>query len=75
MDLAVDPTQTLENSKPVISAPHVINNEINIDASIAEVIHIDTVTNDTLPNLEKVIDKQMDKYMKNLNNQIRKFTR
>ena len=75
LDLVVDPTQTLENSRPIVNAPHIVNNEINIDASIGEVIHIDSVSNDTLPNLEKVIDKQMDKYMKNLNSQIRKYSR
>lgn len=75
MDLAVDPTTALEQSRPVISAPHIVNNEINIDASIAEVIHIDSVNNDTLPNLEKVVNRQMDKYMRGINNQIRKYTR
>ena len=75
MDLVLDPTQTLENSRPVISAPYIVNNEINIDASIGEVIHIDNVSNDTLPNFEKVVEKQMDKYVKNLNAQIRKYTR
>lgn len=75
MDLALDPTQTLENSRPVISAPQITNNEINIDMSIAEVVHIDTVTNDTIPDLTKAIDKQLDKYMKNLNGQIRKYAR
>ena len=75
MKLAVDPTQALENSRPVISAPQITNNEINIDASIAELIHIDSVTNDTLPNFEKVVEKQIDKYIKGLNAQIRKYTR
>jgi len=75
LDLAVDPTQTLENSRPIISAPHITNNEFNIDMSIAEVVHIDTVTNDTIPDLTKAVEKQMDKYMKQLNGQIRKYAR
>lgn len=75
MKLAVDPTQTLENSRPIISAPHITNNEVNIDMNIAEVVHIDTVTNDTMPDLTKAIEKQMDKYMKTLNSQIRKYSR
>lgn len=75
MGLALDPTQTLENSRPVINAPNITNNEINISMDVAEVVHIDTVTNDTMPNLTKAIDKQLDKYMKDLNNQIRKYTR
>lgn len=75
MDLVVDPTQTLENSRPIISAPNITNNEINISMDIAEIVHIDTVTNDTLPDLTKTIEKQMDKYMKQLNGQIRKYVR
>lgn len=75
MNLALDPTQTLEHSKPVISAPNVTNNQISVDMSIAEVVHIDHVDNDTLPDLADVVEKQLNKYMKNLNNQIRKYSR
>ena len=75
MDLALDPTQTLENSRPMISAPHVVNNEINIDMSIAEVVHIDHVDRGDIPDLTKAVEKQLDKYMKQLNGQIRKYSR
>lgn len=75
MDLAIDPTQTLENSRPSINLSHIVNNEISIDASIGEVVHIESVTGDTLPDLEKVVDRQLNKYMKNLNNQLRKYVR
>ena len=75
MDLAIDPTQTLEYSRPVINAPHITNNEINVNMEFGEVVHIDTVTNDTLPDLTKAVEKQMDKYLKNVNNQLRKYTR
>ena len=71
----LDPQDILDRSRPIVSAPHIVNNEINIDASIAELIHIDTITNDTMPNLEKMVERQMDKYVKNLNGQIRKYTR
>lgn len=75
MDLALDPTQMLEYNRPVISASHVINNEINIDMSFGSVVNIEHVDNDTLPDLTKAVEKQMDKYMARLNNQIRKFAR
>lgn len=71
----LDPSIMLERNKPVISAPHVTNNNVEINMSFGEVVHIDTVTNDTIPNLTKAIEKQMDKYMKNVNNNIRKYTR
>ena len=65
----------LDRSRPVISAPQITNNNIELTMDIAEVVHIDTVTNETIPNLTKAIDKQLDKYMKNLNNQVRKYSR
>lgn len=71
----LNPQDILDRSRPVISAPHVTNNNIELTMDIAEVVHIDTVTNDTIPNLTKAIDKQLDKYMKNLNNQVRKYSR
>lgn len=75
MDLALDPTQTLDASRPVINAPHIVNNEINIDMNFGSVVNIEHVDNDTIPDLTKAVEKQMDKYMKNLNNQIRKYSR
>lgn len=71
----LNPQDVLDRSRPVISAPHITNNNIEITMEFGEVVHIDTVTNDTIPNLTKAIEKQMDKYMKNLNNNIRKYTR
>ena len=65
----------LDRSRPVISAPQVTNNNIEFTMDIAEVVHIDTVTNDTIPNLTKAIDKQLNKYMKDLNQQIRRYSK
>ena len=42
---------------------------------IAEVVHVDRVDNNNLPDLTKAVEKQLDKYMKNLNGQIRKYAR
>lgn len=71
----LDPSIMLDKNRPVISAPHVTNNSVEINMEIAEVVHIDTVTNETVPNLAKTVEKQIDKYMKNVNNNIRKYTR
>ena len=71
----LNPQDVLDRSRPVISAPHITNNNIEVTMEFGEVVHIDTVTNDTIPNLTKAIEKQMDKYMKNINNNIRKYTR
>jgi chromosome segregation ATPase len=71
----LDPSDILERSRPVISAPHLVNNNIELNMEIAEVVHIDTVSNETIPNLTKTIEKQLDSYMKRLNGNIRKYTR
>lgn len=71
----LDPQSMLDRSRPVINAPHITNNNIEINMNFADVVRIDTVTNDTIPDLTKAVEKQMDKYMKNINSQIRKYTR
>ena len=68
----LNPQDILDRSRPVVSAPHITNNNIELTMEIGEVVHIDTVTNETVPNLTKAIDKQLDKYMKQLNGQIRR---
>lgn len=76
MNLAMNPQEMLDRNRPTISmSPSVTNNNIELTMEIAEVVHIEHVDNDTIPNLTKAIDKQLDKYMKNLNDQIRKYSR
>lgn len=71
----LDPQDILNRNRPTISAPHIINNDIELHLDIAEVVHIEHVDNDTVPNLAKTVERQIDKYMKNLNANIRKYTR
>lgn len=76
MDLAMNPQEVLDRNRPQITpSKSIVNNEINISMDIAEVVHIDKVTNDTLPDLTKAIEKQMDSYMVKLNNSIKRFSR
>lgn len=72
----LDPSDVLARNTPQIGiSPSVVNNTIELTMEIGEVVHIDTVTNDTMQNLTKAVEKQLDKYMKNVNNNIRKYTR
>lgn len=71
----LDPTEMLKRSTPRIGAPHITNTEINLTMDIGSVVNIEHVDHDTIPDLTKAVEKQMDKYMKNLNQQIRKFSR
>ena len=72
---SLDPQDMLDRNRPAITAPHIVNTEVSINMNIAEVVHIDEVTNDTLPNLTKVVEKQMDAYMTKLNNAIKSKAR
>ena len=72
---SLDPQDMLDNNRPAINAPNVSNNEINIIMDIAEVVHIDRVDHDTLPDLTKAVRKEMDSYMLKVNNAIKSKAR
>lgn len=71
----LNPQDILDRNRPVVSAPHVTNNNIELNVEFGEVVHIDHVDNNTVPNLAKTVEKQIDKYMKGLNAEIRKYVR
>ena len=71
----LDPQDIIDRNRPVISAPHVTNNETVISIEYGDILHIDNYTGNNPENLSKMIDKAFDKHMKQLNNEIRKFTR
>ena len=75
MDLAMDPQSMIDRNRPTISAPHIVNTEISINMDIAEVVHIDHVDHDTLPDLTKAVRKEMDSYMAKVNNAIKSKVR
>lgn len=74
MDLAIDPTSMIESSRPAIGAPGIMttNNNISIDMHIAEVVHIDHADNNSLPDITKAVKTQMDNYMRDINNKLRR---
>ena len=71
----LNPQDILDRNRPTISAPHITNNNIELNVSFGEVVHIDHVDNNAVPNLAKTVEKQIDKYMKGLNAEIRKYVR
>ena len=77
IDLAVDPTSMLENSRPVIGAPGITttNNTITIDASVGTLLHVDHLDGSNPAEVAKLVDKAWEKKMQTLNNSIKKFTR
>lgn len=66
----LDPSSVLEQSRPTVSTPHVINNNIELNMQIGEVVHIDRADNSSIPNITKAVQDQMDNYMKNINKKL-----
>jgi hypothetical protein len=73
---SLDPSTMLERNRPQIAmSPSVVNNtmEISVDASVGELIHVDTLNGNNPAEIAKVVDKAWDKYMKELNAHIRRY--
>lgn len=66
----LDPSSVLEQSKPTVSAPHIINNNIELNLQVGEVVHIEHADNNSIPNIAKAVQDQMDNYMKNVNKKL-----
>lgn len=66
----LDPSNVLEQSKPTVNAPHVINNNIELNLQVGEVVHVDHADNSSIPNIAKAVQDQMDNYMKNVNKKL-----
>lgn len=66
----LDPSSVLEQSRPTVSVPHVINNNIELNMQVGEVVHIDHADNGSIPNITKAVQDQMDNYMKNINKKL-----
>lgn len=77
MDLAMDPTSMIENSRPVIGTPGITttNNTFAIDASVGTLLHVEHLDGSNPAEVAKLVDKAWEKKMQTLNNSIKKFTR
>lgn len=77
MDLAIDPTSMIENSRPVIGTPGITttNNTITVDASVGTLLHVEHLDGSNPAEVTKLVDKAWEKKMQTLNSSIKKFTR
>ena len=72
----LDPSIMLDQNRPSVGVhPEVHNTQIQIDNSIAELIHIDHCDQSTLPDVEKIVNNALEKHTQKLNQSLRKFTR
>ena len=72
VDLALDPTKVLENSRPAIGAPHITTNNFDIDLSFGSLVHVDHCDQNTLPDLQKMVRGEFDNMMKTINQKLRR---
>ena len=73
---ALDPQIMLDNNRPVIAPSNsVVNTEIKLDCSVGTLVSIEHCDQNTLPDVEKLVNKAFDKHMQNLNNSLKRYTR
>ena len=78
IDLAMNPQEMLDRNRPQIApSQSVINNnmEINVDASVGTLLHVDRIDGNNPDEVVKIVNKAWDKKMQGLNSAIRKFVR
>lgn len=71
----LDPSQVLKNSAPKLGAPHITTNNMEINLRINEVVHIDHADSNSIQDITSAVHKQMDQYMKGVNQSLKRFTR
>ena len=72
----LDPSIMLDQNRPAVGVhPEIHNTHIQIDNSVAELIHIDHCDQNTLPDVKKIVDEALEKHTQKLNNSLRKYTR
>lgn len=71
----LDPRQVLERNMPKIGAPYIVNNNMEINMEFGSLVHVDTVNQDTLPELQKMVKSEFDNCMKHINQGLKRYTR
>lgn len=74
-ELAQIPTSDLMNKNLTAIVPNITKNDFKNEFNFESLVHVDTVDSDTLPKLEKMVDKKIDDFSKALNYSIKRFTR
>ena len=72
----LDPSAILDRNRPVISThPEIHQTEINLNISYGDVLHIDEYNGGKPEDLTKIIAKEFDKHLKNVNQHIRRYSK
>ena len=71
----VDYRTILERNRPSISAPGIIENNFEVNLSFGELLHVDNMNQDAIPEVQKMIRSEFNNMMKQLNSGIKKYSR
>lgn len=74
-ELAQIPTSDLMNKNLTAVVPNITKNDFKNEFNFESLVHVDTVDSDTLPKLEKMVDKKIDDFSRALNYSLKKFAR
>lgn len=74
-ELAQIPTSDLMNKSLTAIVPNITKNDFKNEFNFESLVHVDTVDSDTLPKLEKMVDKKIDDFSKALNYSLKRFAR
>lgn len=72
IDFATDPTSVIDSMAPSIKAPRITSQNFNINMEFGELVHVDSVSKDTLPELQKMVRTEFNSLMKEVNNGLRR---
>ena len=74
-ELTQIPTSDLMNKNLTAVVPNITKNDFKNEFNFESLVHVDTVDSDTLPKLEKMVDKKIDDFSRALNYSLKKFSR
>ena len=74
-ELAQIPTSDLMSKNLTAIVPNITKNDFKNEFNFESLVHVDTVDSDTLPKLEKMVDKKIDDFSRALNYSLKKFAR
>ena len=76
MNMAMNPQEMIDSNRPVVAPSNsVINTELSVDCSVGSLVHIEHCDQNTLPAVEKIVNKAFEQHMRDLNNNLKKYTR
>ena len=73
---SIDPQEILNRSRASIGVnPAISNNNVNIDISYGDILHIDNFNGNNIEDLSKMVEAKFKEHTKKLNNSLKKYVR